>query len=199
MPELPIATSVTFDCMTRPKLGFAESGDVVVGEWDEDRFVICVADGTGHGRLASEVALRVRDAVVEPAGRSVGHLFDDLETSLRATLGAAVSIVIIDPRNGLVECAGVGNVQILFSGMETSSCLLRPGIVGRRARPPHITTRAIDRSEVILLATDGVRVSSLRRSGEIPRGSITGAARRIVEVFGKKHDDVGCALAKIGG
>ena len=199
MPDFPDAPSVTFDFMTRPKFGFAEPGDVVVGGWDNDRFVICMADGTGHGRPAAEAARRVRQAVAEPAGRSIGHLFEDLETSLQATLGAAVSIVIIDPRKGWIECAGVGNVQILISGEATSSCPLRPGIVGRRARPPYITKRAVTRSEVILLATDGVRVSSLRRFGEIPRGSITGAARRIVEGFGKKHDDVGCALAKIGG
>ena len=68
-----------------------------------------------------------------------------------------------------------------------------PGIVGGSARSPRVGRLELAASDVVLLYTDGIRDHfELAEYPQLLTHDVVTIARRVVERFGKSHDDAAC-------
>lgn len=116
-------------------------GETVVGDsWrlasHEDAMRVMIADGIGHGPLASEAAEGA--AAVFEAAPDVGlkPLFERAHAALRPTRGAALAIAVCSRGSSRLSYAGVGNIAgvIVSRGGETRGLMSHNGTVGAEMR-----------------------------------------------------------------
>jgi anti-sigma regulatory factor (Ser/Thr protein kinase) len=90
--------------------GELECGDGWISQECRRGIRITVADGLGHGTLASEAAqLAIRTALEQPDDAPPA-LLARIHGALRATRGAAVAVAEIDVQARIVRFAGIGNI-----------------------------------------------------------------------------------------
>lgn len=121
---------------------------------------VIVADGLGHGPLASEASEEAVEVFDRNPAAGVAETLEIAHGPLKKTRGAAVSVARVEPGAGLVRFAGAGNVTgVLLSPAENGgrrSLVSRNGTVGLRLSPgPEFTYPWIDRS-VLVLHSDGL-------------------------------------------
>jgi len=72
--------------------------------------LLMVADGLGHGLLASEAAREAERVFSLSKESSLAGILQDVHDALRKTRGAAVALARIDVEKGILQFAGVGNI-----------------------------------------------------------------------------------------
>lgn len=119
----------------QPKPGEQQCGDDWAFVWQQNRSMLLIADGLGHGPDAHKAAQVAVDVVNRQAARDPASVLDDIHAESRATRGAAVSICAIEHERGLCRFAGIGNVSCaVVSGGRSRSFAALPGIIGQSAR-----------------------------------------------------------------
>jgi len=119
---------------------------------------VAVVDGVGHGVYAA--------AAADAALRTFALAPDDIEEflfrahfAMRETRGAAVAVCRLDPRQGSLRYASVGNVSgRIFAGGETRGLVSYNGTVGLHAKPPtvRLTSYPWSPGATLVLWTDGL-------------------------------------------
>jgi anti-sigma regulatory factor (Ser/Thr protein kinase) len=131
--------------------------DCAIVVTDEGRCVILLVDGLGHGiaaAAAAEEATRLFRA--RPHGGPEGTLAM-LHDGLRGTRGAAAAVAEIDPRQGIVRFAGVGNVAgTVYTDGPPRSMVSHHGTLGHQARRIHGFSYPWSPAGVIVLHSDGI-------------------------------------------
>ncbi|MEP6593772.1 MAG: SpoIIE family protein phosphatase [Acidobacteriota bacterium] len=141
----------------------SKQGEEVCGDdWDwrmrEGRTAVLLADGLGHGPAAHEAS---RDAVAafrraheQPPASVIG----DIHQAIRATRGAAVSMIAIDHARGVAQYAGVGNISaVVFHAAGT-----RQSLVSQNGTAGHIVPRLqeyqypVPANAMVVLHSDGL-------------------------------------------
>jgi hypothetical protein len=122
---------------------------------------LIVADGLGHGLLASEASrAAVRIAEELPTVSGV-HLLERIHHALRSTRGAAVAVAEVHAGRGLVQFTGVGNIAgiVLSPSGAVQRMVSHPGTAG------HETHRIVEfqyqwhPGSLLVLHSDGVSSS----------------------------------------
>jgi negative regulator of sigma-B (phosphoserine phosphatase) len=135
--------------------GQVESGDLAVVELDGGRALFAVIDGLGHGFEAAIAARAAAATLREDPWRSPAQLTERCHAQLRATRGAAMSVVSISG-NQLRWC-GVGNVEaLLFGASRREGLVLRGGVVGGLLPPLYEASVTLQNDDLLLLVTDGI-------------------------------------------
>jgi hypothetical protein len=119
-----------------PKTGEIACGDAWVLLEHDGACTLLVVDGLGHGadaaaaaKVAVELTLR-HAAAVTPA-----ELIDTLDRGMRATRGAAVAAIALDPGRASGSTCGVGNVSVAVRHAgSTRKLVSHNGIVGHQSR-----------------------------------------------------------------
>ena len=143
------AWSIRSGSATRPRPGHQRCGDTAVCVARGGLVILAVADGMGHGEKAEEASKRAIEHLSSVGTAPLGDVFDALESRLRGSVGAAVSVVRVDILSGQLEAAGVGNVSIILLSDEpgwegNGSVTLRDGVVGvGRLRTPTVKSVAL--------------------------------------------------------
>ncbi|WP_042433491.1 ATP-binding SpoIIE family protein phosphatase [Streptacidiphilus anmyonensis] len=143
----------------RVALGAARSsGDAWTSVLRQDRFVVLLADGLGHGPAAAAAAhSAVTSLRNRPEHDPVGIL-DRLHAELRGTRGAAVAVASIDLRTETLLFAGIGNIGARTGHTDSWEHLLsHPGIAGAH-RPARVPLRRAPwrPGSVLVMHTDGL-------------------------------------------
>jgi anti-sigma regulatory factor (Ser/Thr protein kinase) len=101
-----------------PKAGEEVSGDAWACEISQERSLVLVADGLGHGPLAAEASTKAVRVFAENIHRSPQEIIAAAHQALRSTRGAAVAIAEINFADQSLRFAGVGNIagSIFWSG-----------------------------------------------------------------------------------
>ena len=127
-----------------------------------ERLVVAVIDGLGHGPEAAHAAGRAADVVEAHADERPDAVLRRCHAALKSTRGAAITIASIDASVGEMTWLGVGNVQATVlqarppaAGREWVP--LRGGVVGYLLPSLRPGTVRLERDDVLVLATDGVR------------------------------------------
>ena len=100
-------------------------GDHAATKALDRKLFVLLADGSGHGPMAHQAAVRASEIFSEQAGAPVEQIAGSVHRALAATRGAAIAIVEIDPDcgdDGQVNFVGVGNI---------SAALIEKGVVRR--------------------------------------------------------------------
>ena len=137
--------------------GESACGDSWAIERDEQRCVVFIADGLGHGpqaAAASSAAVEVfRQAHREPAA----ELIQRCHLALRATRGAAVAVAEIDSTKRMVRFAGIGNIAaaiVVFDGATQMASM--NGTVGHQMRTVQEFTYPWPEGATLVMHSDGL-------------------------------------------
>jgi serine phosphatase RsbU (regulator of sigma subunit) len=183
--------------LVRPRPGEGVSGDAVVIRTLEEGLFVAIVDVLGHGQEAHEVALKIDAYLARHGSADVCGLMTRLHTHLKGTRGAAVGLCAINAASCRVDYAGIGNTVLRRFGSTETRLVSQDGVLGQNMRTPRPQTLQLEAGDVVVLYTDGVRdhFSSDDYPGlfhDQPKEVV----RKIVERFGKNHDDAGCIAVR---
>src|SRR3954465_996572 len=112
-------------------------GDVWAFALEGDKATVIVADGLGHGPDAAEASAAAIEVFAANPLLAPGQMLGRIHGRLRATRGAAVTIVQADVASASVRSAGAGNVVgRLVSGISDRTLLSQHGTAGVTIRTP---------------------------------------------------------------
>lgn len=143
--------------------GEAVSGDLHVVAAAADGTLLAVIDGLGHGDEATLAARQAARVLTADPGAAVITLVRQCHEALRATRGAAMTLVSIDRRAGTATALGIGNVEAVVVRADPQarpareSVLLRNGVVGYQLPTLQVSVLPIGPGDLVVFATDGVR------------------------------------------
>jgi serine/threonine protein phosphatase PrpC len=122
-----------------------------------------------------------------------------LDRALRGTLGVVAGACWYEGRTGDARWVGVGNVLLRTFGTVEASLPGQDGLLGHAFPTPREQRVRLAPGDLLLLVTDGVRerLSVADYPGLLGDGAPL-VARRVVERFGRDHDDVTCVSLRRG-
>lgn len=140
------------------KSGEAVCGDSWIARWFADGWVCAVADGLGHGVIASEAARAIIDAVSQaPARLSPVEIVEAAHQAAKPTRGAAFGVAVFDEAAGVVRFAGIGNIAaVVVTGTERRHLISHNGIMGHEYRKISEFSHPWQAQSVLLLHSDGI-------------------------------------------
>ncbi len=146
--------------ISRPKKGFSANGDAYLVKKIDQKTLISVIDGIGHGVHADNAATRcvntIKKYIQSSKDCNLITLFDRCHEALRSTDGAVMASVLIDAPCGTIRYAGIGNVETRIVGMKNIYPISRGGIVGYNMPAVKEFTYPYKRGDLILMHTDGI-------------------------------------------
>jgi len=184
--------------------GETRSGDSYTVLVRNERAMIGVVDGVGHGAEAADAAVAAIETIERFASESVERLFMRCHERLSETRGAALTLVSYDGSDRQLTWLGAGNVTAsLVQRYESpeppfSDLLVRSGLVGSQL--PHSlssSSAAVNPGDLLILTTDGVRNEFLDTVR--PRENLQHQADRILEEFQSPSDDALVLVARLNG
>jgi phosphoserine phosphatase RsbX len=186
-------TAVEYGIAIRPLRGEIESGDVYTIIPHSRGALIAVIDGLGHGY---EAALAAKVAVITLTRHVHMPLLDLVKSchhALIKTRGVEMSIASLEWCDETMEWLSIGNVAgVLLRVIDQRSLdreyiLMRNGVVGHRLPPLRAMKLRLQRGDLLIFATDGVREGY--HSDVSLDASPQETADRILAEFGKTTDD----------
>ncbi|MGB1274470.1 MAG: SpoIIE family protein phosphatase [Nannocystaceae bacterium] len=168
------------------------SGDCV-GEWHRDGVaLIALIDGLGHGPEAEASARAAHDYIDAHPGDRLEELIEGCGQVLRPLRGAAITLVRIDCRTGVLSHIGIGNVEVRYRGNGNVQALTTPGIVGSRVRRIVARDFLMVPGDLLIMHTDGI--SSRFDIMRLYRKSADAILKTLLAEHAKSHDDAGCVV-----
>ncbi|MCM3882312.1 ATP-binding protein [Frankia sp. R82] len=184
--------------LTRPITGELVCGDACAVRPAGAGVAALLCDGLGHGELAARAATEaVRIFLDGPESTSPVDLVQRIHRGLAHTRGAAVTVVVLEPAQGTVRMAGVGNISgVVLSGTRRSGLAARPGIVGHQLRSLVETHHDLEPGSVLILHSDGVspRFDLAAHPGVTSHGALLVAAT-VLRDAGLRRDDASVLVA----
>jgi len=200
-PVVNRAPGLEWSVVSRTSPGEAVSGDHHVVAASADCILLAVIDGLGHGDEATAAARAAAVVLQERPSTPVIELIRLCHDALRATRGAAMTLVAVNVRERTATALGIGNVETVVvrarAGAQPAreSVLLRNGVVGYQLPRLQTSEIPIAPGDVVLFATDGVREDfGDRVSAAEPLPQMV--ERIIAEKF-RGHDDALVLACKI--
>jgi serine phosphatase RsbU (regulator of sigma subunit) len=185
----------------RPCPGERVSGDTaVLAPLDEGLFA-GIVDVLGHGPEAHDLALKIDAYLARYRSADVAPLLIRLHGYLKGTRGAAVGLCAFDAAAGRLEFVGAGNTLLRRFGrgerQGDTRLVSQPGVLGQNMRTPQCQTLQLEPGDVVLLHTDGISERfSLSDCPGLLEQTPEEIAARIIDRFGKGHDDAGCIAVR---
>jgi serine/threonine protein phosphatase PrpC len=188
---------------SRPIADAAVSGDLHLVNPFDGGVLLAVIDGLGHGAEAAEAARTAAEILERHARDPVVTLIERCHQALVQTRGAVMTLVSVCAVEGTITWIGVGNVEgrLVHAGADLpvshENVLLRSGLVGDQLPELQSSEVAVSRSDLLVLATDGIRAGfeSQIQFQETP-GQI---AERILNQHFKGTDDALVLVARYLG
>jgi anti-sigma regulatory factor (Ser/Thr protein kinase) len=198
---------------SRAVISTALPGETVNGDsWAmlqaEDRELIFLADGLGHGQYAHEaataaVALFERFARTEPgvAAWPLTAILEKMHPLLRSTRGAAVALAAIHRRTGRIDFAGVGNISsvLCLPDGRMSSMVSHNGTLGHQMPRVQVFQYQYVPGALLLMHSDGITTSwKLSSYPGLDQRSPAVVAGAIYRDAWRGRDDATVLVARLG-
>jgi anti-sigma regulatory factor (Ser/Thr protein kinase) len=143
--------------MTRPAPGQIENGDAYIIKRVDNRQILAVIDGLGHGSGAMEASRAAVAAIQEHALKPVETIIRLTHEELRSTRGAVIGLAAIDCETGVIEYAGIGNTDFrAFGGGNALKFISLNGTLGSRLERVKVFKEQLPKVATIILSTDGI-------------------------------------------
>ena len=180
---------------SRPFKGLNICGDSFVLEQANGSFLAAVIDGLGHGYESWVAAEKAAEVIRASTDLSVNEIVLRCHQELRTTRGAAVGVLKVE-ENGSGQFCGVGNIEVQALNGQPPSVFCLAGIVGHNLRTSKVMPFQMKPGDIYCLMSDGVSTRGNLKSC-LP-GPPGGVARRIVEQWGRAHDDATAVIMGFG-
>jgi negative regulator of sigma-B (phosphoserine phosphatase) len=183
-----------------PIPGETESGDGYLVLPREQRTVIAVMDGLGHGPEAHEATNAAIATIAQIPDAPLLTWFEACNEALHRTRGVVMTIASI-AKDGQMEWLGVGNVEaiVVRSALpnQHEGVLARGGVVGWRLPSLRLRDSRLDTGDLLVMATDGIRADFA--SSIDPTLAPDVIASAILQQSGRGNDDALVVVARYGG
>ena len=184
---------------SRPCPGERVNGDTVVIEHRDTTLFLALIDALGHGPPAHAVAVRAARFLRNDWSSDVNDTIYRLHAELKGTIGAVAGICVLDTVTLKLCYTGVGNTVFRTIGSHATRLYSTEGVIGSRMRQPPLQTVPLNRSDIILLYSDGVSDRfDVEHYPQILYHNARAIARKVVDKFGKSHDDATCIVMRYG-
>jgi hypothetical protein len=180
---------------SRPFKGLTICGDAYVLDRRNGTLLAAVVDGLGHGYESSVAAERAVEVIHAHADQGVEQIVLRCHQELRVTRGAALGVLKIES-DGRGEFCGVGNIEVTALQGQTPSVFCLAGIVGHNVRKQRTMPFSMQPGDIYCVMSDGVSTRG-NLKGCLP-GAPEDVARRIVESWGRDHDDATAVIIGYG-
>jgi anti-sigma regulatory factor (Ser/Thr protein kinase) len=121
---------------------------------------LIVADGLGHGVLASEASKEAIAAFRANADCAPAIMLDQVHRRLRGTRGAAVAIAQVDIAGSKLKYAGIGNIcGAISGGLRMQSMVSHNGTAGHEARKLQEFSYDLPAGWILIMHSDGITTS----------------------------------------
>jgi anti-sigma regulatory factor (Ser/Thr protein kinase) len=142
-------------CVNHP--GEEECGDTWAVRQVQERLLVMVVDGLGHGGGAARAAQVALSVFQEARSSQPVEILEAIHLALRPTRGAAVGIARIDPAAGEVTFGGVGNVAAMITGEgEEKRLLSHNGTLGHQVRKIQEVACPWHPASLLIMQSDGI-------------------------------------------
>jgi hypothetical protein len=180
--------------------GEAETGDRCVIKLFDDRALIGVIDGVGHGAQAARAAAAAAEVLESFDDEPLDRVMQLCHERLAETRGAAMMLGLFDARDGLLKWVGAGNVAAMLLRTEPSGntqrreLLVRSGVVGEALPSIAVSATAITLGDIVVFATDGLRRGFVDGVGRLE--SPSRLAERLLSEYQLPSDDALVVVAR---
>jgi hypothetical protein len=117
---------------------------------------VMVVDGLGHGYPAHDAAVAACKAFNDAKG-SCGERLRTIHEAIRSTRGAAVAVAELDPNEGKMRFAGVGNISAtIIDATARRSAVSMHGIAGHEMREVREFSYPWSRQSSLIMHSDGL-------------------------------------------
>jgi len=175
---------------SRPLSSGEPNGDsFVIKSWN-DKALVGVIDGLGHGLPAHKAATAARSYIESHYDQPFTALFEGTGRACRGTRGVVMALARFDWADETVEFAGIGNIVTKLSGPDRGSLVTRRGVVGSNAPDPYIEEFGWNHSDRLALHSDGLSSRwDWEEYTELERMSATEQAQELLDQFSNNEDD----------
>lgn len=121
---------------------------------------LMLADGLGHGVLASDASTAAVTAFHTGRGDAPAAIVGNLHSALRSTRGAAVAVARVEREVGVARYAGLGNiVGVLLGGPRPQFMVSHNGTAGLEARRVQEFDYRLPPDATVIMHSDGLTTS----------------------------------------
>jgi len=186
-----------------PFAGESEIGDRCVVRLSDQRALVAVIDGVGHGHEAAAASAAAAEVLERYGNETLDVLMLRCHENLVDTRGAAITLTLFDGRNSVLHWLGAGNVAALLLHTEPSGharareLLVRSGVAGVSLPSIDVSSTAVARGDLVVLATDGLRPDFAEGVDRCARPQVL--AERLLADYGTRRDDALVVVARLIG
>ncbi len=177
----------------RPCGGELVSGDTAVVVQLGSEVACAVVDVLGHGPDAHELAKHIEGFLEKKISTDPIATLYLLHSELRGTRGAVAGVAVFDPVTGKVRFGGCGNVVARRMGSQEVRLNSAEGTLGQSIRTPSEQTVILQKRDVLLMHTDGVKSRfGMNDYPNIYYEHASTIAKTVVDKFSRSYDDATC-------
>lgn len=178
-------------------------GDRTWSHQTDSYALLAQLDGTGHGPTAHDATARIVGAVEahiaqwpeRPDAGLLPGLMDACHEAATSTVGAAITLALIDRLDSALHHVGVGNTCAMSFSPSGWEGVSRTGVIGQRYRPPVIGSHHLSAGDTVVLFSDGLsssQVRQMRRRSDRPIDPV--AIADLLMSTAKAEDDASCLV-----
>jgi len=173
------------------------SGDLAFIREQGPETFLSIFDAAGHGRSAHMVVLGIEKILRTSDVEDVTTLVPELHEHLTGGPGGVVIAGNLNRESLEFRYVRIGDSHGRIFGPRNRSLQGQAGMLGNVIPTPEIHSETLGRGDILVLCTDGI--SERFDLAQIPGNQTISAevlAHRIVDQFGKGHDDATCLVVR---
>jgi len=194
--NVPREGLMQYGVISIPALGAEHNGDAfVIREFDQ-KILIAVIDGLGHGEGAHAVSHEAATYIQKNYMHDLSAIIENCHKVLRRTRGGVMGLLRVDLERSILAYSGVGNIGIKIIGKKPARPVSMPGIVGHNFRKLLVEEFPYIRGDTIFMYSDGIsdmfNPDKLELKGKSPQN----IAEEVAGKFGIHEDDNTIVIAR---
>jgi len=193
VPELELSV------FSRPLPGQRYNGDAYFVKRYEDKIVLAVIDGLGHGKNAQEAALAAVECMENSYRRPFTEICRLCHQRLKKTRGAAMSLCRLNLKDRVMTHTGIGNVQTrVYSSEKAPSPFCINGTIGVAMPMVKVDDYPLSGNSIIIMFSDGIsgRFSPDNFPGFL-RLKAQRLAKQIIDNHARDNDDATIIVGRL--
>lgn len=157
-PPAEAESRVAIGAVNVPLTGEEECGDGWEVAEASGALRLILADGLGHGPLAADASRKAVEIFRAQTARDLATNMEQMHEALRATRGAAVSLLEVRPQSATAISCGIGNVamRLISSTGAQQHLLSHRGTVGATIKPSLELSHICAAGSLAVLHSDGL-------------------------------------------
>lgn len=184
--------------VVKPISGEEVAGDAWAFREREDGVTLIVVDGLGHGLMAARASAKAIAAFRGASESEPAAVLNRVHSALRGTRGAAVAVAYVDPAEGAIRYAGIGNIAgVILGDGKPLAMVSHNGTAGLHAPRLQEFSYPLSGEVLIVMHSDGLATNwNLDNYPGLRRRHPSIIAGVLYRDASRKRDDVCVVAAK---